>query len=155
MEQIKRSNAEITDYCVQQDVSFSPVLLFSPMEVEKREIPDRPIEVDALDLDAIDSDVEAGREPIQQIEFQPNPNSAAIQEEEEEEKEEKSAMKEPSETEVSASDNSLSTDQLASILQDIRDQLIALASPVLSQLQSDSLLPSSLSATSISPERIA
>ena len=150
MEQIKRSNAEITDYCVQQDVSFSPVLLFSPMEVEKREIPDRPIEVDALDLDAIDSDVEAGREPIQQIESQPNPNSAAIQEEEEE-----SAMKEPNETEVSSSDNSLSTDQLASILQEIRDQLIALASPVLSQLQSDSLLPSSLSATSISPERIA
>ena len=151
MEQIKRSNAEITDYCVQQDVSFSPVLLFSPMEVEKREIPDHPIEVDALDLDAMDSDVEAGREPIQQIESQPNPNSATIQEEEEE----KSAMKEPSETGVSASDNSLSTDQLASILQDIRDQLIALASPVLSQLQSDSLLPSSLSATSISPERIA
>ena len=150
MEQIKRSNAEITDYCVQQDVSFSPVLLFSPMEVEKREIPDRPIEVDALDLDAIDSDVEAGREPIQQIESQPNPNSAAIQEEEEE-----SAMKEPNETEVSSSDNSLSTDQLASILQEIRDQLIALASPVLSQIQSDSLLPSSLSATSISPERIA
>lgn len=154
MEQIKRSNAEITDYCVQQDVSFSPVLLFSPMEVEKREIPDHPIEVDALDLDAMDSDVEAGREPIQQIESQPNPNSATIQEEEEE-KEEESAMKEPNETEVSASDNSLSTDQLASILQDIRDQLIALASPVLSQLQSDSLLPSSLSATSISPERIA
>ena len=153
MEQIKRSNAEITDYCVQQDVSFSPVLLFSPMEVEKREIPDHPIEVDALDLDAIDSDVEAGREPIQQIESHPNPSSAAIQEEEEEE--EKSAMKEPNETEVSASDNSLSTDQLSSILQDIRDHLIALASPVLSQLQSDSLLPSSLSATSISPERIA
>lgn len=152
MEQIKRSNAEITDYCVQQDVSFSPVLLFSPMEVEKREIPDHPIEVDALDLDAMDSDVEAGREPIQQIETQPNPNSAAIQEKE---KEEESAMKEPNEIEVSASDDSLSTDQLASILQDIRDQLIALASPVLSQLQSDSLLPSSLSATSISPERIA
>ena len=150
MEQIKRSNAEITDYCVQQDVSFSPVLFFSPMEVEKREIPDRPIEVDALDLEAMDSDVEAGREPIQQIESQLNLSSAAIQEEEE-----KSAMKEPNETEVSASDNSLSTDQLASILQDIRDQLIALASPVLSQLQSDSLLPSSLSATSISPERIA
>ena len=43
MEKIKKDNAEIINYKVSEDVSFSPVILFYPIEVEKREIADLPI----------------------------------------------------------------------------------------------------------------
>ena len=147
MEKIKKDNAEITNYGIAEDVSFSPVLLFDPTEVEKREIADLPIEIEENFVETIDLDIETSSQPMQPIEDKVEPSEALINE--------SSAMMESTEMERNPTENSMSSDQLDSLLQEIHTQLIELASPILSQLQSDSLLPSSLTVSSLSPERIA
>lgn len=147
MEQIKRDNAEITHYQVSEDVSFSPALLFDPIDVARREIPDLPIEIEENSVETIDFDVETSGQPTHSIESQVEPSEPSMTE--------SKAMTEATETKRSPSEDSMATDHFSSLLQEIHAQLIELASPILSQLQSDSLLPSSLTLSSLSPERIA
>ena len=147
MEQIKRDNAEITHYQVSEDVSFSPALLFDPIDVARREIPDLPIEIEENSVETIDFDVETSGQPTHSIESQVEPSEPSMTE--------SKAMTEVIETKRSPSEDLMTTDQSSSLLQEIHAQLIELASPILSQLQSDSLLPSSLTLSSLSPERIA
>lgn len=147
MEQIKRDNAEITHYQVSEDVSFSPALLFDPIDVARREIPDLPIEIEENSVETIDFDVETSGQPTHSIESQVEPSEPSMTE--------SKAMTEATETKRSPSEDSMTTDHFSSLLQEIHAQLIELASPILSQLQSDSLLPSSLTLSSLSPERIA
>lgn len=147
MEQIKRDNAEITHYQVSEDVSFSPALLFDPIDVARREIPDLPIEIEENSVETIDFDVETSGQPTHSIESQVEPSEPSMTE--------SKAMTEATETKRSPSEDLMTTDQSSSLLQEIHAQLIELASPILSQLQSDSLLPSSLTLSSLSPERIA
>lgn len=147
MEQIKRDNAEITHYQVSEDVSFSPALLFDPIDVARREIPDLPIEFEENSVETIDFDVETSGQPTHSIESQVEPSEPSMTE--------SKAMTEAIETKRSPSEDLMATDHFSSLLQEIHAQLIELASPILSQLQSDSLLPSSLTLSSLSPERIA
>ena len=147
MEKIKKDNAEITNYGVSEDVSFSPVLLFDPIEVEKREIADLPIEIEDIFVETVDLDTETNSQSIQPIEDKVESSEALVNK--------SSAMMESAEMERNPTENSMSSDQLDSLIQEIHTQLIELASPILSQLQSDSLLPSSLTVSSLSPERIA
>ena len=147
MEKIKKDNAEITNYGVSEDVSFSPVLLFDPIEVEKREIADLPIEIEDIYVETVDLDIETNSLSIQPIEGKVESSEALVNK--------SSAMMESAEMERNHTENSMTSDQLDSLLQEIHTQLIELASPILSQLQSDSLLPPSLTVSSLSPERIA
>lgn len=147
MEKIKKDNAEIINYKVSEDVSFSPVLLFDPIEVEKREIADLPIEIEENFVEMIDLDIETNSQPIQTIENKVESSEALI--------DESAALMESTEMERNPIENSTSPDQFDSLLQEIHTQLIEWASPILSQLQNDSLLPSSLTVSSLSPERIA
>lgn len=147
MEKIKNDNAEITNYGVSEDVSFSPVLLFDPIALEKREIADLPIEIEENLMGTIDLDIETNSQPVQLIENKVESSEGSINK--------SSAMPESTEMERNPAEYSVSSDPFDSLLQEIHTQLIELATPILSQLQSDSLLPSSLTVSSLSPERIA
>ena len=78
MEKIKKDNAEITNYGVSEDVSFSPVLLFDPIEVEKREIADLPIEIEENFVESIDLDTETNSQSIQPIEDKVESSGALV-----------------------------------------------------------------------------
>ena len=95
----------------------------------------------------IDLDIETNIQPIQTIENKVESSEALI--------DESAALMESTEMERNPIENSTSPDQFDSLLQEIHTQLIEWASPILSQLQNDSLLPSSLTVSSLSPERIA
>ena len=140
MEKIQRENAEIKDYCISQDVLFSPALLFDPIEQQKREIPDRPIEFLDEPVDINEVELEAINNPNELMETSNKESEPTM---------------ESTENSLKENGQSISNEQFLSLLQAIHEQLIDLASPILSQLQTDSLLPSSLSVSSLSPERIA
>ena len=114
MEQIKRDNAEITHYQVSEDVSFSPALLFDPIDVARREIPDLPIEIEENSVETIDFDVETSGQPTHSIESQVEPSEPSMTE--------SKAMTEATETKRSPSEDSMATDHFSSLLQEIREQ---------------------------------